>query len=364
MTKLYQPILGTTPEPGHAEADVLTLAEFLDLLREEEDYFQGEQNNTKLMITRLRKIFYDQWGWNSELIRGAAKIEGRYVVKIVDAQNELYSKKIRRYYNGEYQPKYRLVTYRENDRVYGNSRVGQVPFIYKNDHQEVRLPDNNMCDIAHILAGLDAYNYFEPVSPLPNFLMFLNSFFPHVDSNVDIVTWLGDIASSSGDFLLDYLKNEKKAIGESAEQLIINRDAPASDMLGDIDPYVIAQCYQVSTNDGKRVSDIIQDYYCESNSFRKKRFFIYCKAIGLKEWNGNSFSNESEWIRYYVKQLRDNITFQVFSLTKHNFASIARLIRIWFGGYELVLKKELLLQIFLTSLKNYLKAETNENFIA
>jgi hypothetical protein len=168
MTKLYQPILGTTPEPGHSESDVLTLAEFLDLLREEEDYFQGEQNNTKLMITRLRKIFYDQWGWNSELIRGAAKIEGRYVVKIMDSQNELYSKKIRRYKQGEYQPKYRLVTYRNNDKVYGDSRVGQVPFIYQNDHQEVRLPDNNMCDIAHILAGLDAFNYFEPVSPLPN----------------------------------------------------------------------------------------------------------------------------------------------------------------------------------------------------
>jgi hypothetical protein len=112
--------------------------------------------------------------------------------------------------------------------------------------------------------------------------------------------------------------------------------------------------------EGGRVSEILRDYYSEKNSFRKNRFSIYCNAVGLKEWNGKNFSNETEWISYYVKQLRDNITFQVFSLTRHDLASIVRLIKIWFGGYELVLKKELLIRIFLTSLKDCLKAETYE----
>jgi hypothetical protein len=81
---LVQPIVAYAPEPGHKPEDVLTVQQLIDLLREEEDYWAGEQTNTKLMITRLRKIFYDEWGWNSELIRGATDIEQRYVVEIVD----------------------------------------------------------------------------------------------------------------------------------------------------------------------------------------------------------------------------------------------------------------------------------------
>ena len=83
MNELTQPILSNTPYPPHG---VLSLSQFLDLLREEEDYYHGEQTNTKLMITRLRKIFYDKGGWNTQLIRKAAAIEWRYDDKIIDSQ--------------------------------------------------------------------------------------------------------------------------------------------------------------------------------------------------------------------------------------------------------------------------------------
>ncbi len=349
MASLYQPVLVKSPEPGHALADVLTLEQMIALLREEEDYWTGDQNNTKLMITKLRKIFYDQWGWNSELIRGAKDIEMRYQVSIVDDPTE-HTKAVRRYQDNQYQPKHRLVTYTDHDRIYGNTRVGQVPFIYQKDHQEIVLPDGTYCDCAHILAGLDAYNYKEPVSPLPNFLFFLNFLVPHVDSNVDIVTWLGDIASSSGDFMFYYLNNNKIATPE-IEQNYINTDAPGSDMLGDIDPYVIAAKYDVGATNGMRYTDILTDYYLNPKSVRQQRFTIYCDSIGLKDWNGKSFGNEKDWMKYYIKQLRDNITFQIVSLTKLDFRTIILLLQIWFNQYEAILKKRLLLQIYLDQLK-------------
>lgn len=354
---LYQPIYSTTPEPGHAPDKALPLARFVDLLREEEDYYPGEQHCTKLMITRLRKIFYDQWGWNSELIRGAADIEMRYLTSIVDDPTE-HSRAVTRYQQNTYVPKHRVVTYRPDDRVYGNTRVGQTPFIYQNDHQEVLLPDGHYCDVAHILAGLDAYNYREPVSPLPSFLMCLKNFFPHVDSNVDIVTWLGDIASSSGDFLFDYLHNGHQALTDAQMQQHIDVDSPGSDLLGDIEPYVLSRFYKVgASSDGPRVTDILTDYYADGNPYRARRASLFCEIVGLQDWGGQQFANEASWLKYYKKQLRDNVTFQVFSLTNEKLRSVWLPLVIWFGAYQQELKLDLLLDIFLKALKEIIKTE-------
>ena len=365
MNTFTQPILATTPEPHHEHRDVLTLSQFLTLLKEEEDYFEGEQQQTKLMMTRLRKIFYDQWGWNSELVRGAAHIEGRYLTTIVDDPVTLnvpkgHTKAVRRYKDNEYQPRHRVITYRANDRIYGDSRVGQVPDIYKNDHQEVLLPDGHYCDVAHILAGLDAANYPQIVSPMPGFLAFLDKLAPHVDVNTDVATWLGDLGSSSGDFLFCYLKNNRQPLSLGQEQKFIDLDAPGSDMLGDIDTYVIGKHYAVSAVQGQRVTDILANYYGSDEpgvGYRKRRFSTFCQAVGLTGWNGTQFANEQQWLASYRKQLRDDVCFQVFSLTEENLKSIWLTLRIWFNGYGDVLKIELMLQVFLDALKELIKSE-------
>jgi hypothetical protein len=357
--ELVQPILTTSPEPGHELANVLTITEFIALLKEEEDYFPGEQHNTKLMITRLRKIFYDQWGWNSELIRGAANIVMRYQVTIVDDPTT-HAKPVKRYEDNEYQPKHRLVTYTDHDRVFGNTRVGKVPFIFMLDHQETVLPDGHYCDAAHVLAGLDAFNHEQVVTPMPKFLLFLKNLFPHVDSNADIVTWLGDIASSSGDFLFFYLLHDKKPLSADTEQHYINIDAPGSDMLGDVDPYVINRHFNVSSSNGRRITDILEEYYLDDTkgaTLRSRRFATFCDTIGLKNWDGTKFANEEAWIGYYTKQLRDNITFQVFSLTEEKFKSVWLLLRIYFNGFKGVLKYDLLLRLFLKALKQLIQQE-------
>ena len=351
MEKISQPIDVTTPEPGRDEKDIIGLQEFIKLLKEEEDYWAPDQNNTRLMISRLRKIFYDQWGWNSELIRGARDVDTRYQT-VMKANPEVHAKEAPRYKGLIYTPVYRQVTYTDHDKVYGNTRVGQVPNIYQHDHQEVRLPGGDFCDIGHILAGLDAWNYLQVVSPLPSFLAFIEKLFPHVDSNVDIVTWLGDIASSSADFLFDYLKNHDKVISPEDEQDVIDSDAPGSDMLGDIEPYVIAKHYDVGTSHGLSFTEILTDYYFGNNQYRNNRYLTFAEIIGLKGWDGEVFSNEKRWLRYYRGQLRNSVCFVAYSQNEKTLRGILLPIKIWLGGYKKVLKMEFLLRLFLTALKN------------
>jgi hypothetical protein len=365
--RLIQPIFASGPEPGHDRDQVLTISQFINLLRKEEEYFEGEQKNTKLMITRLRKIFYDRWGWNTELIRGAAHIPGRYRVDIVENPALVglppkSAKKLRRYKAGAPVEKYRLVRYRKDDREFGNTRSNHIPFIYQNDHQETLLPDGTYCDVAHVLAGLDAGNHLQVVSPLPPLFSFLNGLFPHVDSNMDIVTWLGDIASSSADFLFACLRKGLRSLGAAAEQGLILKDAPGSDMLGDIDAYVIRYGYPVSEENALRVTDILTDYYIDGNTgggLRKKRIRIFCDAVGLIGWDGNSFSNELQWMDYYERQLRNNTSFQAWSLNENGPGSLWIPLRIWLGGYKRILVTRCLLKIFLIALKRELNHESN-----
>lgn len=358
MKILNQPILTRSPESGHDPKNVLTLKDFILLLKEEEDYWSPEQSNTRRMISRLRKIFYDQWGWNSELIRDAAHVETRFQTLIKDSPTE-HGKEAPRYKEKVYTPVYRVVTYTDHDRVFGNRKVGQVPFIYQYDHQDVLLPEGFYCDIAHILAGLDAINHKQIVSPLPNFLSFLDKLVPNVDSNVDVVTWLGDIASSSADFLFDYLKNRETPVGEQDEQDVIDTDASGSDLLGDIEPYVIAQHYDVASTNGKRFTEIIEDYYYGNNSFRSNRFTTFSKVIGLEGWNGKTFSNEHRWLKYYHNELRNSVCFVAYSQNEKKLEGILLPVKIWFNCYQDALKLDLLLNIFLNALKQNIQKEKN-----
>jgi len=353
----FQPILSRRPEPGHSERDVLPAQEFINLLKEEEDYFAGEQTQLPLMITRLRKIFYDKWGWNKELIRAAAAVECRYEVTITDTpprdnSGQSHIRRKTHYKDNEEVDKYRLVTYRRNDRVYGDTRVGQVPFIYQKDHQETILPDGSYCDIAHVLAGLDAWNHPQIVSPLPAWLQFLYKLVPHCDSNMDLVTWLGDIATSSEAFVFDYLRRDKQPLSPEAEQHYININAPGSDMLGNIDSYAIARSYDLSGTSGRRLTEILEEYYISpaKTFFAQKRFALFCDAVGLK-WDGGKFTNEEEWIRRYRPQLRDATTFMIFSLTDGSLQSILLPLEVWLGSYSDVVKADIMLRLYLKTLK-------------
>lgn len=352
---LSQPIDAAVPEPGHDPKQVIGLQKFIALLQEEEEYWAPDQNNTRLMISRLRKIFYDQWGWNSELIRGAAQVESRYITAIKSNPVE-HGREFPQYSGLIYTPVYRVVTYTDHDRVYGSSRAGQIPFIYNHDHQDVQLPAGDFCDLGHVLAGLDALNYRQVVSPLPSFLSFLAKLLPHVDSNVDIVTWLGDLASASADFLFDYLKDGHQRLNTSQEEHVIEDDASASDMIGDIEPYVIAHHYAIGSTQGQRVTTIFDDYFNGAHGYRAKRYSTFASLIGLV-WDGHTFSNEKSWIHYYHRQLKNSVCFVTFSQNEKTLSGLLLPLKIWFGGYSSVLQMDLLLKLFLKTLTQKIKLE-------
>ncbi|MBI9069229.1 MAG: hypothetical protein JEZ09_18170 [Salinivirgaceae bacterium] len=349
---IYQPIEQKF-KPSKEKENAISLEKFLELLTNEEDYFRGKQHQTKLMITRLRKIFYAKYGWDSKLIRGAAKTEGRYEVKLVPCGEPKPKKNGKEF---EPAPKCREVLVKKGDWM--NPNAGTVPEIFTDNNQQVILPDGLYCDLGHVLAGVDAYNYFAPVTPLPKWLMCLKPFFPLVDSNVDIVTWLGDIASSAGEFLYKKLEN-KRELSDEEIQKIIDEYAPGPDMLGDIDPYVICEIYNTKANDGLRPTEMFKDYYDGNGMgsyYRKRRCQFFSTIVGLNGWDGENFSNEKAWIKYYLKQLRNNDAFYLFSRCE-NFKGLMIALIAWIGCYKHTLRNKTLLQIFVKSLKSEIKSE-------
>lgn len=350
--------------------EALTLEEFLELLKKEEDYYPDDVHNTRLMITRLRKVFYDKGGWSKELIRGAADITDRYSeVLYNDPDDPPYRVRIQGIKLPSFLPwsftavhKARKTIAREGDKE--GLPPGTVPEIYANGNQEVILPDQNYCDLGHLLCGLDAINHRAPVSPLPNFLMWFYRLFPFIQDNADAVTWVGDIASVSGEILFK-TSCDRSPLSIAAKQEILDVYAPHQDMLGNIDPYVIAQAYNIGTENGYRLTEILEDYYCDigidaeesfGRGFRENRYTYFAKAIGLGSFNGMTFSNEAHWRKDYEKQLRDATIFYCLSRSS-GIGRFIQAILSWMGFTKKTLDIHNLTDHFLISLKNYVRDE-------
>ena len=355
---LYKiPIRSTEDEPGLDPSKSITLIEFIELLRVEEDYWEGEQHNTKLIITRLRKIFYDLWGWDKYLIRGAKDIETRYITTVVGKPTE-FSTEIRHFKKGKSVPKHRVVTYSSHDRVYGDTRVGQSPPIVNKNYQSVRLPSGYYCHVAHILGVLDAFNYPQIASPMPSWLLWLAKLGPHCDYNTDLVSWLDDLAEGESEIINMYRRTGKPLTFEE-EQKCIDDGATGADMISDIDGYIIARHFDIGSNNGMRLTDILTEYYTSEapDAPRRKRCTTFCEMIGLEGWDGNSFSNEEQWLRRNRNQLRDASTFQIFSETGQKILDVWVPLLVWLNFYKKVLKVEKVLASFLAALKNEVKLE-------
>jgi len=61
-------------------------------------------------------------------------------------------------------------------------------------------------------------------------------------------------------------------------------------------------------------------------------------------------------MRYYLKQLRNNNAFYVFSRSE-NFIGVVLALITWMRGYKRALDDEQLLEIFLIALKKYINKE-------
>jgi hypothetical protein len=267
VQRLTQPIVSTAP------ATAMPIRRFIELVEAEEARYPGDEMKTSLMITRLRKLFYDSPGWNEHLIPGAAGIPaGRSTSMQVDRRDPL-----------DLPGPINATIRRDHLVVDGNPDIAR--------NQEVALEDGTFCDLGHVFAGLDASNHQTMVDgPGPI----------NVRNNVDAVTWVGDLASVVGEIMFAEENNGSTAVSAADRQALVNEYASPQDMLGNIDAYAIRSAYGISDTSGRRVSTILREFYLgaagtRGGDARNHRYTRYCGQVGLT-WSGGTFTNESAWV--------------------------------------------------------------------
>lgn len=287
----------------------ITISEFIKLAElEENKYSHVESHDTKKMISRLRKIFYNTEGWDNNLIEGAKAIKSPYKDYILETRAGF--PKAVKLFGGAY--------FSFTDQEYYptiNKNLKTKPSIYLN--QELKLEYGKskglFIDIGHVLCGMDAFN--NPQSIVPITIAGYEPFDLKITENISAVTWLGDLASILGDVEMEKLIKERE-LTDAEIQNIIDSDAPAQDMLGNIDAYIISNNYNLS---GKklRVSDIFKDYYLGKgvNSYQNNRYTLFTELIGLGKLEGEVFKNEVEVIKKYSDEISDAAAFYILKGT-------------------------------------------------
>jgi hypothetical protein len=140
-----------------------------------------------------------------------------------------------------------------------------------------------------------------------------------VASNKAAVTWTGDLGSAVAEIIFKIL-NEGQSVAVSDSQNIVNKYAPAQDMLGNIDSYVMANEYNISDTAGKKVSELLRAYYLgEAKSpggrAREHRYSLFCKLTGLGTWTGSGFSNEAAWLKFWTAEVAGTAALYVGAIT-------------------------------------------------
>ncbi len=279
----------------------VTLERFIELVEAEEArYPVSDQTNTRLMITRLRKIFYGKEGWDRHLISGASHVPRPYQTR--ETERDRFDLPI---------PWAPDVTVTARDYTVTDPTTGATPEIARS--KDVRLPDGTCIDLGHVFAGLDAMNYPQMVDG-PGTV--------NISSNVDAVTWVGDLGSVQAELQFEFVRGGNTGLTSAQWQAIIDEYAPARDMLGNIDAYIIGATYDVAAQiGGKKVSEILREYYLSARGTtggdaRAHRYSTFAAAIGLIGWDGSNFSNESSWLDDYADEVNDTAALYVGANTR------------------------------------------------
>lgn len=276
------PLQGGVP----AGAQSVPLADFIAVIRAVEDKFPvAEQVNTRLMITRLRKLFYGTPGWDEHLIPGAKPVPPVYPVREVETG--------RRDWAVDGAPDaLEYVDSRAELDVDAPAGSAEARLKDPASVQQVLLPGGDFADLGHVLAGLDALNYPGAVTaPAGTFAL---------SSNADAVTWLGDLGSVLAEAVFQRARLGR-ALTAAELQAQVDQMAPVQDMLGNVDAYAIgtAAASAISSTAGKKVSGLLLGYYGPSGAARSLRFTVFAAQIGLGTLQAGSFTGEAEWLARY-----------------------------------------------------------------
>lgn len=277
----------TVPLLTPAPKGKITMSDFIDLVRQEEEkYPDDEQRDTKLMVTRLRKIFYNTPGWNQFLIPKAAAIQPPY---------SEYVWRVRK--KTRVEPFGLLNNFDLVDKeYYPIDLTGKKPSIYTN--AEVMIDTGSTAgafiDMGHVFAGWDAFN--NPDSVVAPLLSEIK-----INRNWDATTWLGDLGSVLAEAWVIYVNGEQPLKAATLQHLI-DEYAPAQDMLGNIDSYVLS----IHRFTGK-VSEILELYYTEQDprKLQRRRFEFFAQEIGIGPLAQGSFVNSRTRSEMHIDEISD-----------------------------------------------------------
>ncbi len=276
----------------------MPFCDFIALLRKEEARYPKEAQNLPMMITRLRRIFYGTSGWEDFLIPRRKEVPTRYESVPKEKREEeidLGWQSTRTYQDPP------DVYYKQEGKKDEKLELMQ-PFKGQKDiyPQEVQLPNGQLVDIGHVLAGLDALNYPSAVGlPL--------GIGPMVEDNAAAATWIGDLGSAVAETVMQHFKGAGPVddqITPAQIQAQVDALAPARDMRGNLDAYVIASHFDTMSVGQMTVTDILESYYLSSNQKQFKPYTTFADAIGLgflKQGGGGDAENK--WINDAAEQV-------------------------------------------------------------
>jgi hypothetical protein len=386
---LYVPVVAAAPENRAYQNSVgqlhttrvKTIKRFIDLVKNEEKSNRNSQfrSNTKSMITRFRRIFYNGDLWDNVIIPETHNdsISGPTMFKH-DSQGGLLKKLSPPYLfnrTGRYTPE-----------IYQAQEVKEVPINSTGGLVSPVGAAGNYIDMGHVLAAMDAVNN-PSATPPPNhwsvrFLVPSSELARQVikvDSNIDNATWVGDLGGIIAQAVRKAKQNApdenfdfSNTVSAREMQALINDDAEPQDMLGDIDGLVISYNFrdQISkTTGGLKVSQILTSYYSDKGGMKSRRFSTFAQIVGLGSletsgkftggrsvfnqgaWFGgtNQFANEEEWVDYYSRQVVQSAMQFVIGFTRDAMATRV-------AAQQIDLAK-VLLRRFLNTLKVHIKKE-------
>ncbi|SBS32540.1 hypothetical protein MSP8886_02459 [Marinomonas spartinae] len=251
------------------------MEEYIDFMKSIEEDNSSVDTNTNLMLTKFRKIYYDSFGWNKLLIPETANI--------APFPASYYTQKM------------------------------------QHSH-EVVLSNNDLYDVAHIFAILDANNHNGPLTPVPESIIEkpeiwdkIKDIVPVVEDRLMASGWLGDLSEITGEFLLQHKITDhllSKAKQHEKKQDIIDQFGAYYKNLANVDGMILAGNDSSNKYNGQTVSDIFESFYGngtqtgERGQLKSSIYLRFGESIGLEGWDGSTFKNSEDWLNKQTKNLQ------------------------------------------------------------
>ena len=171
---------------------------------------------------------------------------------------------------------------------------------------------------------------------------------------MDAVTWIGDLGSFLAEVYFEKRNNGKCEL--SKQQALLDIFVSSADILGNIDAYSIVKKYDLKSENGKKVSEILADYYLSQKSDNQHdRYKIFMQMLGFK--SDISKKNKTKLRKRYIDEVSDAAAFYT-AVSAKNISKINAL-----KAIPLILKVSVnpyakeVVEVFFGQIENILKEE-------